>query len=84
MSFAFPLISTHVLKTLHCVPDVDLLNDEQQTEGENHDVVMILADKSIRTVCWHGTHLSIGILAILVLLIYILFYEGILLQVVVI
>ena len=62
MSFAFPLISRHVLKMLHC--EKDPITNE-----------MILAEGSTRTVCWDSAiHLSLGILSIAVMVVYMLAY----------
>jgi heme/copper-type cytochrome/quinol oxidase subunit 2 len=59
MSFAFPLVARNVLKFLHCETDA----------GE-----MVLADGSVRTVCWGKRHLPIGVLCIFVGVLYILAY----------
>ena len=61
MSFAFPLVSRHVLKSLHCVEDT--------TTGE-----ILLADASHRIVCWGDVHGPLAALSLCVLLLYGIFY----------
>ena len=62
MSFAFPLVTRNVLQLLHCTDD-PITNQ------------MILLDgRSPPTICWSGKHLGVGVLAILVMVIYMIAY----------
>ena len=62
MSFAFPLVTRNVLQLLHCTND-PITNQ------------MILLDgRSPPTICWSGKHLGVGVLAILVMVIYMIAY----------